>query len=86
MQIGSFVNVGIVTSSRKVTCLPAIAIIPREGKQYVLVVERSDENNLYLLPVEVTTGETNGGYTELLNVLDIAGKQIISVGGFQLLQ
>jgi len=86
LPVGAFVQAGIVTGTRPVKFLPATAIIPHEGKQYVLVVQQVDENKMLLLPVEVRVGETNGGLIELLTVQEISGKPVISVGGFQLLQ
>lgn len=86
LPVGAFVQVGIVTRSRRVTYLPAVAIIPKEGKQYVLVVEETTDESMVIVPVEVATGATSGAMVEILSPHTLADKQLISKGAFQLLQ
>lgn len=86
LPIGSFVQAGVVTNARAVKYLPATAIIPKEGKQYVLVFEGITENDIVLQPVEIKTGELNGALVEVQNPEAIEGKVVLSKGGFQLLQ
>ncbi len=85
MPIGAFVQAGIVTSARPVKYLPATAIIPKEGKQYVLVFEGITNSEITLKPFEIKTGETNGALIEILDPASVEGKVLLSKGGFQLL-
>ncbi|HMM12137.1 MAG TPA: efflux RND transporter periplasmic adaptor subunit [Bacteroidales bacterium] len=86
LPVGSFVQIGIITHAKPVSYLPATAVIPRDGKKYVLVIEEVTENELILLPVEVVIGETNGALIELVAPSSIANRAVIAKGGFQLLQ
>lgn len=86
LPVGAFVQAGIVTGTRSVKYLPATAIIPHEGKQFVLLVESIDDKRMVLRPVEVLTGQISGSMVELLSAQTIMGKQVLSVGGYQLLQ
>ena len=66
---GMYVNGRIITGAGKeVTALPEEAIIEEEGKSYIFLAEKHEENGeteWSFKPVEVITGEENEGWVEI---------------------
>lgn len=66
---GMYINGKIVTGSEaEVTALPEGAVVEEEGKSYIFIAEKKEENGNIewsFEPVEVKTGETNDGWVEI---------------------
>ncbi|MBK9292084.1 MAG: efflux RND transporter periplasmic adaptor subunit [Bacteroidetes bacterium] len=86
LPVGAPVQAAILTRSRPVKYLPSTAIVPHEGKRFVLVLDKVADEMMYFSPVEVTTGQTMGALTEVLSAEKLPPKPVIGKGGFQLLQ
>lgn len=63
---GMFVDAKIVTSNRKALALPNNAIFEENDKKMILLVDKSDKNNIILKKHEVFTGIKNEQFTEIL--------------------
>ena len=66
---GMYINGRIITGAgTEVTALPEEAIIEEEGKSYIFIAEKQEENGeteWSFKPVEVITGEVNDGWVEI---------------------
>ena len=66
---GMYINGKIITGTgTEVTALPGEAIIEEEGKSYIFLAEKEEENEetqWIFKPVEVITGEENEGWVEI---------------------
>jgi cobalt-zinc-cadmium efflux system membrane fusion protein len=84
---GMFVEGRIALEEKNQLSLPEEAIIPVEGKTYVLVQQVSEAGEYHFLPQEVQLGLQQQGWIEILNASEFApASQIVLRGGFQLLQ
>ncbi len=61
-----FVESQIVTGTDTVYALPSEAIIKTETGNYILVMEKHDDNKYFFNKVEINTGRQFNGYTEIL--------------------
>lgn len=62
-----FVECKVVTGSSEVRALPADALIKTAGGYSVLVLQKQEGNSYFFSPVEVVTGRSFNGFTEILN-------------------
>lgn len=83
---GMFVEADIITETRASKALPNESIVNVEGKDYLLVLDRTDNETYYFVKKEVQTKDSYGGYTiidnsEVLKSTD----QFLVKGAFSLL-
>lgn len=64
LKSGMFINAQILIGGREAYAVPEDAIIEVEGEQFVFIAESDVE----FIPVEVTTGVTDNGFTELKTI------------------
>ncbi len=85
---GMFLKAYIETDAADVHTLPESAIIKYEGRDYVFVEQKlvNDNNSHHYKMIEVTTGPTDRGYTQV-SLSDIITKEshIVLNGGYSLL-
>ncbi len=77
LKAGTFINAQIMTTSNNVYAVPESAIVEREGESFVFVAESSNE----FMPLEVTVGNADEGYVELVSIADgIFERKIVAKG------
>jgi cobalt-zinc-cadmium efflux system membrane fusion protein len=64
LKSGMFINAQILIGAKEAYAVPENAIIEVEGEQFVFLVESDVE----FIPVEVTTGNTDNGFTEIKTI------------------
>lgn len=79
--VGTFMNADVEIASKKGTVVPDDAIVSWEGKQYIF--EETQPNTYKMLLI--TIGNSENGFTELLNFEPHANKSIVTKGAYQLL-
>lgn len=85
---GMYVSALIDVGNQSVAALPVDAIVQAEGKNYVFVVVETDGNGetLHFRKVEVATGVSELGYTEITPVGQLpAAAKVVVKGAFYLL-
>ncbi len=65
LKSGMFINAQILIGGKEVYAVPEDAIIEVEGEQFIFLAESDVE----FIPVEVTTGITDNGFTELKTIV-----------------
>lgn len=81
--VGMFVEAEIVTNEIEKTALPASAILEEGGLNYILVLNKADENNYYFEKVLVTTGLKDEGWVEVLDINTLLkNKEVLVKGAF----
>jgi cobalt-zinc-cadmium efflux system membrane fusion protein len=80
---GTYMNAEIEVKNNSAFVLPADAFVRFEGKQYVF---RAKANNQYDM-IEVTEGESENGFTEILDQLpgELSGADFVTSGAYSLL-
>jgi membrane fusion protein, heavy metal efflux system len=78
---GMYMNADIELQIQQANALPSDAIISFESKNYVFI----DKGNKQYEMTEVTTGNTENSFTEILSATDIAEKNIVVKGAYSLL-
>jgi membrane fusion protein, heavy metal efflux system len=78
---GTFMNAQINTASRTSLCLPEDAIVRFEGKQYIF----SKLADAKFEMLEVQTGDTENGFTEIRNPESFRKLSIVGKGAYTLL-
>lgn len=78
---GMYMNAEIEVKSTAALTLPEEAVVTFEGKEYVFVV--LDSKNFKI--TEVTTGNTENGYIEILNGDSLTHKTLVTKGAYTLL-
>lgn len=77
LKSGMFINAQILIGGKKVNSVPENAIVEIEGEKFVFVAKSKVE----FIPLEITTGNTDNGFTEIKtiegNVFDL---QIVTDG------
>ncbi|MCB9224944.1 MAG: efflux RND transporter periplasmic adaptor subunit [Crocinitomicaceae bacterium] len=67
--------------------LPESAVVAQDDLYYVLVLDKSSDNEYQFIKLEVKKGETINGYTEILNFSDLPKNAMyLTKGAFQLIQ
>ena len=78
---GMFMNADIELSTNQTNALPSDAIVRFENKQYVFI-EKGDR---HFEKTEVQTGDSENGYTEILNSDALKNKNFVIKGAYVLL-
>ncbi|WOC51201.1 hemolysin D [Bergeyella porcorum] len=79
--VGTFMNADVEIASKKGTVVPDDAIVSWEGKQYIF--EETQPNTYKMLLI--TIGNSENGFTELLNFEPYTNNPIVTKGAYQLL-
>ncbi len=79
---GMHVNARIVMSEKDALGLPNTALIKEDDKYFVFCIVDETDNAYLIDPVEVVTGHSGKGYTEIYT--DLSGKKLLLDGIFQL--
>ena len=84
---GMFVEAQIVTGTSNQLALPENAVVERQGKNYVLLIENENAEAFKILPVEVKIGANYNGFIAIENTTQFkADSKFLTQGGFVLLQ
>lgn len=84
---GMFVNASILSEASSANSLPENSLVEIDGKFYVLSLLEKDSSKLILQKTEVQTGQTAGGYTEILNAHIFPREtKFLTKGAFQLIK
>ena len=84
---GMFVEAQIVTGTSNQWALPENAVLKREGKNYVLLIENENAEEFEILPVEVKIGANYNGFTAIEKTEEFkADSKFLTKGAFVLLQ
>lgn len=86
LLVGMFVEANIITESKFLKALPEDAVVELEGKFYALLLTSSNNEGMNFNQVEITIGDTFGGYTEIKNSSDFSETdKFLTKGVFNLL-
>lgn len=66
MMPGTYLKAWIETGAAEVPSLPEDAIVMDDGKEYIFLQEPGDDDHYHFNRVEVKTGVSEGGYTEVM--------------------
>jgi cobalt-zinc-cadmium efflux system membrane fusion protein len=90
---GAFAKIKVINSDYKAVCLPEEAIIKEGNKNFVISPKSTSTNNpleslnregkISLFKIEVSTGETDNGFVEILNP-DLSKQWVLTKGGANL--
>lgn len=84
---GMFVNADILSDVSSANSLPESSLVEIDGKFYVLSLLEKDSSKFILQKTEVQTGQTAGGYTEILNAHIFPREtKFLTKGAFQLIK
>ena len=84
---GMFVNADILSDASSANSLPESSLVEIDGKFYVLSLLEKDSSKFILQKTEVQTGQTAGGYTEILNAhIFTRETKFLTRGAFQLIK
>ncbi|HSC53285.1 MAG TPA: efflux RND transporter periplasmic adaptor subunit [Phnomibacter sp.] len=78
---GMYMNADIEVNTNTANALPEDAIVRFENKQYVFVVKSNNQFEM----LEVQTGDSENGYTEIANAEKLADKTFVTKGAYNLL-
>ena len=79
---GTYMNADVEVKSVKTNVLPADAVVQFEGKQFAF----ADKGNRRFEIMEVTTGESENGFTEIItNDASAPGNSFVTRGAYSLL-
>nr|WP_315224105.1 efflux RND transporter periplasmic adaptor subunit [uncultured Flavobacterium sp.] len=78
---GMYMNAEIETTAGLANALPELSIVNFENKEYVFVESGKHQYEI----TEVTTGEKENGYLEILNPEKLKNKKIVTNGAYTLL-
>jgi cobalt-zinc-cadmium efflux system membrane fusion protein len=82
-----FVNADILSDVSSANSLPESSLVEIDGKFYVLSLLEKDSSKFILQKTEVQTGQTAGGYTEILNAHIFPREtKFLTKGAFQLIK
>lgn len=62
----SYIEASIITDATEAKALPSDAIIKTDGKYYVFVVQKSENQNYYLQKVQIKIGRVSDKFTEII--------------------
>ena len=83
--VGMFVEAEIITAAATSLALPKDAILEINDDYFVLVLEKKAKDNYYLKKVGIELGTQTETYTNILNTKDLIAKDILTHGGYMLL-
>ena len=78
---GMYMNAEIEVKSNEALTIPEEAVVTFEGKEYIFA--RLDQKNFKL--TEVTTGNSENGFIEILNGESLKDKTVVTKGAYTLL-
>ncbi|MDY2586393.1 efflux RND transporter periplasmic adaptor subunit [Winogradskyella aquimaris] len=78
--VGMFVEANIITDSKSGIGLPNEAIVSINNNSYVLVLEATTTESYQFKKLNVSVGQKDENYTEILNPEDLKNKQILVKG------
>ena len=78
---GMYMNAEIELNINLQNVLPEEAIVSFEGKKYVF--ENTGKNKFEM--IEIETGISENGFTEIISKADLTGKEIVTKGAYTLL-
>jgi cobalt-zinc-cadmium efflux system membrane fusion protein len=78
---GMYMNAEIALKNKLQDVLPDEAIVNFEGKKYLF--EKTGKNKFEM--IEIETGITENGFTEIISKADLSGKEIVTKGAYTLL-
>lgn len=86
LRPGMYVDAKILSHEKNLPSLPKDAVMEEEGKSYVLVKTKQDNDNVVFVKKEIKLGRTSNTSVEILNaeIFD-KGAEILVNGGFQLI-
>ena len=64
LRAGTFINAEILLGGENKTTVPEEAIVDIEGEKFIFMAESNEE----FIPLEVTIGSTDNGFTELKTI------------------
>jgi cobalt-zinc-cadmium efflux system membrane fusion protein len=87
---GMYISGYIETEPESGNAVPETAVVSKEGKYYIFVLQKKDKEHFTFLMAPVTLGETDSGYVAIswdkeLSVADILPNNIVLEGGYYLL-
>lgn len=66
LKSGMFINAQVLLAGKEVFAVPEEAIIDNEGESFIFIAESNEE----FIPLEVTLGNTDKGFTEIKTIQD----------------
>ncbi|NOY48634.1 MAG: efflux RND transporter periplasmic adaptor subunit [Chlorobi bacterium] len=85
--IGMFIDAQIITNNHYAMALPSEAIVTIDDKSYVLLLQSENGNEYQFNSIEIKTGVTYSGYTEIIDTNKFKIDDIfLTRGAFNLLQ
>jgi cobalt-zinc-cadmium efflux system membrane fusion protein len=78
---GMYMNAEVALKNNLQNVLPDEAIVNFEGKEYLF--ENTGKNKFEM--IEIETGITENGFTEIISKADLSGKTIVTKGAYTLL-
>jgi cobalt-zinc-cadmium efflux system membrane fusion protein len=82
--MGMFVDADILVTSKKGQALPKEAVSEVEGNFYAWILKDKSDKNYTFDKVKIGVGKQSDNFVEVLNIIDITGKQVLIKGGFML--
>ncbi|MCK5401112.1 MAG: efflux RND transporter periplasmic adaptor subunit, partial [Flavobacteriaceae bacterium] len=83
--MGMFVEADIITDSQKILALPKDAVAEIENNYFTLVLNNKNENSYTFNKVKLEVGQQNEAFIEILNASSLKDKDILTKGGFMLI-
>lgn len=83
--VGMFVEADIITEAEKHLALPNEAIAKIDDDYFVLVVEAKNDIEFIFKKEKIEVGTKNESYSEVLNYMNLEGKDVLAKGSFMLL-
>jgi membrane fusion protein, heavy metal efflux system len=78
----AFVEATIITGTDTVNSVPEGALIKSEGNNYILVLEKEEDNSYFFKKLRVKTGRSNNGFVEIKD--EINNTRILSEGAYNM--
>lgn len=83
--MGMFIEADIITDSQKILALPKDAVAEIENNYFTLVLNNKNENSYTFNKVKLEVGQQNEAFIEILNASSLKDKDILTKGGFMLI-
>ncbi|MBK8699118.1 MAG: efflux RND transporter periplasmic adaptor subunit [Saprospiraceae bacterium] len=81
MLAGQYISAEVIAGNFERSCVPDIAVVHYEGKDYVYTEKRDRTFEM----VEVKTGIKDDGMLEIINAPSLEGKKVVTTGSYTLL-
>jgi cobalt-zinc-cadmium efflux system membrane fusion protein len=83
---GMFVDADIITASTSAKAVPQTAIVEREGKKMIVLMDEKTETGYYFKPVEIEIGASYNGNVALKTInVEMDLKPILVKGAFSVI-